>query len=931
LNIVRTTLPVRILSAACALLLAAASVAHASPVTLTADASVNSAHPTANYGTLANLFVNGNAATFIQYDLSSLPAGLAPNQVAKATLTIFVNRVNTGGAVSLSPVLTSWTESAVTYASQPTLGNAATSFTAANAGQYVTLDVTSIVQGWISLPASNFGLALTSSAASLQLDSKENDETAHAPVLDVTITSTGATGATGAQGPQGIQGIQGLIGATGAQGNNGLAGANGAAGPQGLQGATGVTGVAGAVGPSGAVGAVGATGIQGLQGVTGPQGATGAVGAAGQIGATGSTGANGIAGVAGPAGATGVTGANGIAGVAGPAGATGVTGANGIAGVAGPAGATGVTGATGANGIAGVAGPAGTTGATGQIGATGTTGATGLAGSTGSTGTTGATGQVGATGATGSTGTTGATGVVGSTGATGASSTGGTYSSAVTYTPGSVVQSSGTTYLCLSSSCTGTTPGGNSSIWSPITGSSGGGASVELLATNNNTQSIPVSSTTTVQFNSLTVAPSTGSFNSFNYSYTAGVTGNYQVIVTLVSSTIGSIWPAIFINGVQTDYGPGVQNTSATGYLSRGSLAVVKRLNAGDNLYVGAYNINTATASSIPTNVSTFSIVSLNGGGSAGATGATGATGPAGPQGPQGIAGPAGTTGATGPAGSGGGSSIYGDGSSSSSVCTIASNTNWVTADPGGLIQCANFSVSSGVTLTVPTGTKIRATGTVTIAGNIVVSAANQQSAVSTTLGSVGASIPALPAFTLRHMVNPVFTGGGSGGVSFPSGTESFGGGSITILSAGAITISPGGSITANGNPGLEETGYYAGGGGAGGIIIIASKSSVANNGSISALGGQGGPGLSSYNDPGAGGGGGFVHILAPSITSGTVILTGGAVGSGPYSGVGSSFGGGAGGGSGGVGSSSSVQATAGATGLLFTDIVSDPATVFVP
>jgi hypothetical protein len=55
--------------------------------------------------------------------------------------------------------------------------------------QYVTLDVTSLVQGWVTAPATNFGLALTSTAADVLLDSKENDETGHAASLDITITS----------------------------------------------------------------------------------------------------------------------------------------------------------------------------------------------------------------------------------------------------------------------------------------------------------------------------------------------------------------------------------------------------------------------------------------------------------------------------------------------------------------------------------------------------------------------------------------------------------------------------------------------------------------------------------------------------------------------------------------------------------------------
>ena len=179
------------------------SVARATDVALTGDAHVNLTRSTTNLGTLANLYVgNGNTA-LLQFDLSTLPSGLTAGQVSQATLTVFVNRVNSGGSVSLSPVTSTWSESTVTYATIPTIGTPINSFMASAAGQYVTLDVTSLVQGWITTPATNFGFALSSGSANLLLDSKENDETGHAATLDITISSAGTQGA---QGPQGIPG-----------------------------------------------------------------------------------------------------------------------------------------------------------------------------------------------------------------------------------------------------------------------------------------------------------------------------------------------------------------------------------------------------------------------------------------------------------------------------------------------------------------------------------------------------------------------------------------------------------------------------------------------------------------------------------------------------------------------------------------------------
>jgi hypothetical protein len=82
--------------------------ASALDATLSGDASVNSAHPGIHYGALSNLYVGNGSTTFLQFDLSLLPAGTTAAQVSHATLTLFVNRVNTVGTVTVSPVTGSW-------------------------------------------------------------------------------------------------------------------------------------------------------------------------------------------------------------------------------------------------------------------------------------------------------------------------------------------------------------------------------------------------------------------------------------------------------------------------------------------------------------------------------------------------------------------------------------------------------------------------------------------------------------------------------------------------------------------------------------------------------------------------------------------------------------------------------------------------------
>lgn len=232
-------------------ILASTAAANAAQVALIGDASVSTARPSTNFGALSNLYIgNGNTA-FLQFDLSTLPAGTTSSQIARATLTVFVNRVNTAGSVTLSPATSAWSESSVTSSTAPSIGTTTGIFMASAAGQYVTLDVTALVQSWVTTPATNFGFALTSTSANLLLDSKENDETAHPATLDITITSQGATG------PQGVPGPQGPIGPAGANGPQGPIGPQGVPGPAGPAGAIGLTGNTGPAGPTGPAGTIG--------------------------------------------------------------------------------------------------------------------------------------------------------------------------------------------------------------------------------------------------------------------------------------------------------------------------------------------------------------------------------------------------------------------------------------------------------------------------------------------------------------------------------------------------------------------------------------------------------------------------------------------------------------------------------------------------
>ena len=110
---------------------------------------------------LSNINAGAGYTGLLQFDLGVLPSGTTSAQIAHATLRLYTNRVDTAGLVSLQPLNGAWSEYGITYQTLPATGSVAQVFSVSQAGQYVAIDVTALVQGWITAPATNFGLALT--------------------------------------------------------------------------------------------------------------------------------------------------------------------------------------------------------------------------------------------------------------------------------------------------------------------------------------------------------------------------------------------------------------------------------------------------------------------------------------------------------------------------------------------------------------------------------------------------------------------------------------------------------------------------------------------------------------------------------------------------------------------------------------------------
>jgi Collagen triple helix repeat (20 copies) len=426
------------------------------------DAYVNTGLPAANFGNAAKLGVGGGNTTYLQFDLSSVPAG---TNVTSVSLILYVNAIQTGGSVQVAEVSGPWTEAAITAGNAPAAGSIVGTVSLPAGPNFVSVDVTSSVVNWLASPSLNHGFLVTGSgAAAAWLDSKESVATSHQAFLS--FQQAGVQGSTGATGPAGSAGAAGMTGATGATGV-GTPGVNGATGPTGATGATGSDGSAsnqatfttcitcstGAPNPSelvvfAAAPSDGTPAIQ--QAFTSPK--TGALGIV--VSGGGDTGVNATVQFSGPLSCkfdTTVTAGDYVqgsdlhngwckdAGSSYPA-------SNQVIGIALESDSA-VNGTLriyllgaevdGVSGSVGATGPTGSTGVTGSTGATGSTGSTGAAGATGSTGVTGSNGIQGNNGPAGPTGATGATGTIaaGHAAALLLGQTGLNFTSAITFPP----------------------------------------------------------------------------------------------------------------------------------------------------------------------------------------------------------------------------------------------------------------------------------------------------------------------------------------------------------------------------------------------------------------------------------------------------------------------------------------------------------------
>jgi hypothetical protein len=171
---------------------------------LVSDAHTSATSVNGNFGTNPTLTVSAANTAYVRFKISrTLPAGTKADDVARATVKLYVSKVAAPGKFDLYPISADWDEKTLTTNNAPPLGplSLTTQQIGKDAqGNYLLIDVTDLVKQWLgdgtgqgALP--NYGFALaphpvdadTPQLADVNLDSKENAQTSHDAWLDVQL------------------------------------------------------------------------------------------------------------------------------------------------------------------------------------------------------------------------------------------------------------------------------------------------------------------------------------------------------------------------------------------------------------------------------------------------------------------------------------------------------------------------------------------------------------------------------------------------------------------------------------------------------------------------------------------------------------------------------------------------------------------------
>ena len=170
------------------------------------DAHTSFSSANGNFGSATAITVSSNNTAYVRFEIArTLPPGATGEDVGRATVQLFVNKVANAGKLDLYPVLGPWDEKTISANNAPPLGQLAVTTQQISKdaqNNYVVIDITELVKQWLgdgsgqnALP--NYGFALiphpigteTPELANISFDSKENSQTSHDGSLTVQLES----------------------------------------------------------------------------------------------------------------------------------------------------------------------------------------------------------------------------------------------------------------------------------------------------------------------------------------------------------------------------------------------------------------------------------------------------------------------------------------------------------------------------------------------------------------------------------------------------------------------------------------------------------------------------------------------------------------------------------------------------------------------
>ena len=176
-------------------------------VTITAnnDTYIDSNNTSSNYGSTTSLSIANSRRSILDFSLASILAG---STITKATLNVVKTSGSNTYPTGAYQVTDAWTESGATWSKRDASTNWTTSGGDFNATAVATTSVsssnktyqwniTSLVTGWFTTPASNYGVLLKrtgSGSKTHTFGSSENSASGNRPTLTVEYISTGVPG-----------------------------------------------------------------------------------------------------------------------------------------------------------------------------------------------------------------------------------------------------------------------------------------------------------------------------------------------------------------------------------------------------------------------------------------------------------------------------------------------------------------------------------------------------------------------------------------------------------------------------------------------------------------------------------------------------------------------------------------------------------------